>query len=478
MSYAPSSWYSTAFKTWRSPRLPLGLRTRVMLLLLIAVLPAIGIQAYNEFDLRQARERDIREQVVQITKQFGEEMGELREGARQLLVALGQLPAVRQNNGASCSELFETLDKQYPNYSGMAVADASGKVFCSSIPAILGTQVGEDEFFKRAITREGLAVGNYRVDPITGSKQLHFAARFTGSDGRVGGVVFAGLDLKWLSEHLKERGLSPTASILIADRLGNIIARLPNPEALVGKNMRKSHEPIMDGNTAGWEEAVGVDGTTRIFGYVPPALPPRDFFLSAGQSKAEAFAAIDSATARGVALIVFGLLAATFAAVLGGRRFLQEPISGLVQFATEWRHGNYDSRCNVRHPASEIGHLGATFNAMADALAARYAAQKRAEAELRELNATLESRVEERTVELANANRAKSMFLANMSHELRTPLNAIIGFGEMTHREILGPIGVPAYKEYAQHIHESGLHLLPLVEEILDLAKMEARKLK
>jgi two-component system cell cycle sensor histidine kinase PleC len=70
------------------------------------------------------------------------------------------------------------------------------------------------------------------------------------------------------------------------------------------------------------------------------------------------------------------------------------------------------------------------------------------------------------------------MFLANMSHELRTPLNAIIGFGEMMHREIMGPIGIPAYKEYAQHIHESGLHLLSLVEEMLDLAKVEAGKLQ
>jgi two-component system cell cycle sensor histidine kinase PleC len=70
------------------------------------------------------------------------------------------------------------------------------------------------------------------------------------------------------------------------------------------------------------------------------------------------------------------------------------------------------------------------------------------------------------------------MFLANMSHELRTPLNAIIGFGEMMHREIMGPIGVPAYKEYAHHIHESGMHLLSLVEEMLDLAKVEAGKLQ
>ncbi|MBV8934203.1 MAG: HAMP domain-containing histidine kinase [Alphaproteobacteria bacterium] len=242
--------------------------------------------------------------------------------------------------------------------------------------------------------------------------------------------------------------------------------------------MRKGHAEIMDGNSTGWEESVGVDGVTRIFGYVPPALPPRDFFLSAGQSKAEAFAAIDSATARGIALIIFGLLAATFAAVLGGRRFLQEPISGLVDFATEWRNGNYEARVKVQQRGSEIGHLGATFNAMADALGERHAAQKRAEAELRELNATLETRVEERTVELAKANHAKSMFLANMSHELRTPLNAIIGFGEVMHREIMGSLGVPAYKEYAQHIHESGMHLLSLVEEMLDLSKVEAGKLQ
>jgi len=459
-------------------RIPhINLTVRLIILVLIAICPAIVIQAYNEYELRKAREADIREQVVQITKQFGEEIGELREGARQLLLALAQLTPVKLRESEACNALFGTLASQYANYGVLAAADTDGRIFCSS-SGLAYSSVADQPFFKRAMAQDGLAVGNYWEDPATGQRMIHFALKFGGGAGLPAGVVFAGLDLRWLSEHLKERGLSPTSSILIADREGNIIARLPNPEALVGKNMRKGHAEHMDGNTTGWEEGVGVDGATRIFGYVPPALPPRDFFLSAGQSKAEAFAAIDSATARGVALIVFGLLAATFAAVLGGRRFLQEPISGLVTFATEWRNGNYDARVKVRHPASEIGHLGATFNAMADALAARYAAQKRAEAELRVLNATLETRVEERTVELANANRAKSMFLANMSHELRTPLNAIIGFGEMMHREIMGPLGIPAYKEYAQHIHESGMHLLSLVEEMLDLAKVEAGKLQ
>src|SRR5690348_17037520 len=83
---------------------------------------------------------------------------------------------------------------------------------------------------------------------------IHFALKFGGGAGLPAGVVFAGLDLRWLSEHLKERGLSLTSSILIADREGNIIARLPNPEALVGKNMRKGRAEHMDGNTTGWEE--------------------------------------------------------------------------------------------------------------------------------------------------------------------------------------------------------------------------------
>ncbi len=76
------------------------------------------------------------------------------------------------------------------------------------------------------------------------------------------------------------------------------------------------------------------------------------------------------------------------------------------------------------------------------------------------------------------ANRAKSQFLANMSHELRTPLNAIIGFGDMMRGQMLGPIGHPRYAEYAEHIRDSGHHLLSLVQEVLDLAKVEVGTLE
>ena len=72
------------------------------------------------------------------------------------------------------------------------------------------------------------------------------------------------------------------------------------------------------------------------------------------------------------------------------------------------------------------------------------------------------------------ANKAKSQFLATMSHELRTPLNAIMGFSEVLSSEMMGPHAVSAYKEYSSDIHHSGHYLLALINDILDLSRIEA----
>ena len=75
-----------------------------------------------------------------------------------------------------------------------------------------------------------------------------------------------------------------------------------------------------------------------------------------------------------------------------------------------------------------------------------------------------------------DANLAKSQFLATMSHELRTPLNAILGFSEVMTKEIMGPLENPTYREYTANINASGAHLLNLINEILDLSRIEAGK--
>ncbi|ATQ44911.1 ATPase [Caulobacter mirabilis] len=91
--------------------------------------------------------------------------------------------------------------------------------------------------------------------------------------------------------------------------------------------------------------------------------------------------------------------------------------------------------------------------------------------------AELARKYETEKIRAESANKAKSEFLANMSHELRTPLNAVNGFSEIMVTEMFGPLGDRRYREYAQDIHNSGQHLLALINDILDMSKIEAGKM-
>jgi signal transduction histidine kinase len=168
----------------------------------------------------------------------------------------------------------------------------------------------------------------------------------------------------------------------------------------------------------------------------------------------------------GLMLLVLGLgLIVTVVGEVVVARSIARPLEALTAAARRIAGG--DCTPPAAPPQrDEIGLLSQAMAHMATALGARNAAMREAAAALAQARD-----------EAVRANNAKSMFLANMSHELRTPLNAVIGFGELIDRQMLGPVGTPKYREYARYIHQSGTHLLALIEEILDLAKVEAGQL-
>jgi two-component system, cell cycle sensor histidine kinase PleC len=103
--------------------------------------------------------------------------------------------------------------------------------------------------------------------------------------------------------------------------------------------------------------------------------------------------------------------------------------------------------------------------------------QQALEQQTQELADLAEKYAEERT-RAEEANQAKSKFLANMSHELRTPLNAIIGFSEIMAGGMFGPLGAEKYREYCSDIHQSGQYLLEVINDILDMSKIEAGRIQ
>lgn len=177
------------------------------------------------------------------------------------------------------------------------------------------------------------------------------------------------------------------------------------------------------------------------------------------------------------------------------------PIVAITEIARDVVATRDYSRRAPRISNDEAGELVDSFNAMlteiegrtreletsSSEIAREVAERSRAQQEVMRLNEQLEQRVDERTLQLAlanaelanaieearSANQAKSAFLSSMSHELRTPLNAILGFAQILTSDTL-PSTLEQKKEFASHILKSGRHLLTLINEILDLAKVES----
>lgn len=133
----------------------------------------------------------------------------------------------------------------------------------------------------------------------------------------------------------------------------------------------------------------------------------------------------------------------------------------------------------------ELSVLASDVNLLFEEATRSIQSLRRRESEIVALNESLERRVADRTAELETAreasegaSRAKSAFLANMSHELRTPLNAIVGFGELMRDEILGPLGNARYREYASDIVASGQHLGQIINDVLDLSRVETGRVE
>jgi signal transduction histidine kinase len=181
----------------------------------------------------------------------------------------------------------------------------------------------------------------------------------------------------------------------------------------------------------------------------------------------ESYAAAQLAIARRNFIIAIGLMLASIAlaglaAVYVMGRVIR-PLRAITRTMQAIAGGNLKSEIPFGDRQDEIGQFAGALKMFRDATTERIRLEK----------ALVESRVAQESAE--TSNRVKSEFLANMSHELRTPLNAIIGFSDIMQHQVRGPLPKD-YQEYAVLIHESGNHLLNLVSDILDLAKIEAGK--
>jgi signal transduction histidine kinase len=197
-------------------------------------------------------------------------------------------------------------------------------------------------------------------------------------------------------------------------------------------------------------------------------IPTLNWTVFVESPRAEVLAPLYTTMWRMGLVVAAGLLLSMVASFFLARALVR-PLRALETGAERIGRGELEQRIDV-HTGDELEGLANQFNKMAADLRASYVGlERKVEERTRELR--------EKSMQLEKANKHKSEFLANMSHELRTPLNAIIGFSEVLSEQMFGEVN-DKQMEYLKDIHSSGRHLLSLINDILDLSKIEAGRME
>lgn len=280
--------------------------------------------------------------------------------------------------------------------------------------------------------------------------------------------ALAALNLDFIRKVQKSITFGRMGHSAIVDRNGNLMAHpLPGWQDSM-KNISKV-KPValmMGGDTGVTIFYSPAKEKDMITGYA--TVPSTGWGVMVPQPLEELEARADQVSQMANGLIIIGLMVAgAIGWLLSG--LLVRPVDAVINASRDIANGNLQARVPIliNGAPAEFQELGSAFNIMANSIATTTRERKQVE--------------EDRSkalVSAQNSDQAKTDFLANMSHELRSPLNSIIGFSDILRAEILGPLGHEKYIEYADDIYQSGDHLLELINDILDISKIEARQLE
>jgi signal transduction histidine kinase len=451
-----------------------SLRARLLLLVLLAVIPALGLTLYTNLEERKLRKAQVQEHALRLSRIVSADHERLIENARKLLASLARLtPVLDRNRAAACNALFADLLTRHSSYANLGVIGADGIVFCSGLPMTDQVYVGDRAYFRRARETRDFAIGDYQIGRISGKATLNFGHPVLVNGGHVGVVLFAALDVTWLNELAGRVGLPAGSMLTVIDQHSTILARYPDHAKWVGKPMPESLvlKAIAAQQGNGTTEALSEDGIPRLFSFAPfgGTAPSANAYVSIGIPTAVAFTDANRILVRNLAAL--GLVAglALGAAWVGGNLFIVRQIQVLVGATKRVAAGELSVRTGLPQGQGELSQLASAFDQMAESLE-RAQERRLQEDELRRKNYQLE----QQNLVIQEANRLKTEFVSMVSHELRTPLTSIQGYAELLleDAQIAGE-----ERESLAIVKKNADRMLGLINDLLDLSCMEAGKI-
>ncbi|GAB4151020.1 MAG: hypothetical protein Fur0046_30280 [Cyanobacteria bacterium J069] len=375
----------------RYPQL-LSLKARLVLLVLLAVVPALGMVLHTASIQRRHAEQQVQENLLRFTKFSAANQKQATEATRQLLATLAELPEIRSDDGDSCDRLLNQLLDNYTAYAALGVADANGNVRCSAPIARQRMAVSDRSYFRLARSTRSFAVGDYQIGRVTGRPTLNFSYPVLTETGQVQAVVFAALALDQLKALAAEVQLPPGSVVTVVDRNGTILVRYPDSRNWIGVSARQTDVTQRAlSRPEGTIEAVGVDGMKRLYAFTSLGTDNvnKNIHVIIGIPRAIAFADANRLLLQNLISLAAVATLAIAAAWVGGDLFLIRRVKSLVSTTQQIRSGNLSARTEFVDEPGELGQLASAFDEMAETLEMREIERQRDEYELKQAAAAL-----------------------------------------------------------------------------------------
>lgn len=349
-----------------------SLRVRLLCIVLLALIPALGFVVYTSLEHQRFVKKNAEEEILDVLQNIVKFHGQLIGQTRQLLLLLSEIPEIRHAHYQECSALFSDIIKENTELVNLGLADYQGKIICSALPIRQSTTLADQLYFQKALKTRQVVVGDYLLNPASKKPYLGLARLVQNPAGKPTGVIFANLDLDWIPNILTKEPLPEKGVITVINEKGRILTRWPDPQQWAG--LQESKGRIIEialSQKQGIDEAPGIDGLIRLYAYRPLDQETPRGFIIAGVPAKILYAEVGGNLTRNLFWLGLATALVLAAAWILSSQFIMQPIHTLTKTAQQLAAGNLGVRTDLPDGKGEIHELASSFDRMAERLEQR-----------------------------------------------------------------------------------------------------------